>query len=633
VGRVRLAAHQGDIRSTRFEVHVSTDDVAWTAVFSGQTSGTTLALEAYDFAPRDARFIRYWGHGNTINSWNSVTEIEAWGLVIAPPTPTPRPTATPTPTSTRTPAPTATPTRTLTPSPTPTRTPTPTPTATPSCAQRFDNGGPKSQWAFFDANDRVAYKNLNAQGDHIMDFSSAGYMGGGVALPSVATAESVNPSGGDDTTAIQAAIDRVSARALVGGFRGAVVLAPGIFTVSSNLHINASGVVLRGSGSAAGGTLVKLGGTAPFRFLDILGTGSAATGTRIPISDTYVPSGTTTLNVTDASGFAVGDTIYVNRPVTAPWVHFMGMDTLVRDGLAQTWIGTTFTLKTDRVITAISGTRLTLDAPMTDSIDAQYVNPPGGSVSKYSWPTRISQVGLERMRVEGRVEPLNMDDPHDELVSMDVVTDAWVKDVYMFNCINCSTIGRAGKRITMEDVTFEHTSGVTSSALPFDYSVYGSQVLLNRCASQNAINTFAFGTQSTAPGPVVVLNFRATGQIALEPHQRWATGLLIDGAQVDGKINLINRGIYGTGHGWTIGWGVVWNSAADQLTIQQPPGSMNWAIGSSGVINDQPMPGGDGTNVPRGIFESHGTRVSPSSLYLSQLCGRAGAQAVKNIGY
>src|SRR5438128_11353816 len=40
----------------------------------------------------------------------------------------------------------------------------------------------QSQWVYFNARGDLAYKTL-PKGDRIMDFSSAGYMGGGVALP------------------------------------------------------------------------------------------------------------------------------------------------------------------------------------------------------------------------------------------------------------------------------------------------------------------------------------------------------------------------------------------------------------------------------------------------------------------
>jgi len=106
----------------------------------------------------------------------------------------------------------------------------------------------------------------------------------------------------------------------------------------------------------------------------------------------------------------------------------------------------------------------------------------------------------------------------------------------------------------------------------------------------------------------------------------------VDRANIYGAIDLMNRGIFGSGHGWTIGWGVAWNSAADTFVVQRPPGSQNWSIGGRGAIRDQGRPGGS-ANEPRGAFDSHGGPVAPSSLYLSQLCDRLGMQAVSNIGY
>ncbi len=44
----------------------------------------------------------------------------------------------------------------------------------------------------------------------------------------------------------------------------------------------------------------------------------------------------------------------------------------------------------------------------------------------------------------------------------------------------------------------------------------------------------------------------------------------------------MNRGAMGSGHGWTMGWGVVWNSTAKSFVVQMPPGSANWAIGNRG---------------------------------------------------
>jgi len=43
-------------------------------------------------------------------------------------------------------------------------------------------------------------------------------------------------------------------------------------------------------------------------------------------------------HVDDASGFAVGQAVFVQRAVTAKWVAAQGMNDLVRNGAPQTWI-------------------------------------------------------------------------------------------------------------------------------------------------------------------------------------------------------------------------------------------------------------------------------------------------------
>src|ERR1039458_769104 len=88
--------------------------------------------------------------------------------------------------------------------------------------------GGRSQWVYLEANGRLGYRTLT-NGDRIMDFSSAGYMGGGVAIPFVPVKATVSPSGGDDTAAEQEGVNRVSEGELADGFRGAVLLKPGSY--------------------------------------------------------------------------------------------------------------------------------------------------------------------------------------------------------------------------------------------------------------------------------------------------------------------------------------------------------------------------------------------------------------------
>src|SRR5687768_18149223 len=99
----------------------------------------------------------------------------------------------------------------------------------------------ESGWVKRGPDGKLVYKTTPA-GDRIMDFSHAGYMGGGVALPDVPVKKTIHPAGGDKdaAAAIQAAIDEVAAMPpTTEGFRGAVLLGPGSFNCSSTITIAA----------------------------------------------------------------------------------------------------------------------------------------------------------------------------------------------------------------------------------------------------------------------------------------------------------------------------------------------------------------------------------------------------------
>src|SRR5437660_366412 len=70
---------------------------------------------------------------------------------------------------------------------------------------------PQSTWLHVDPNGTLKYASTE-HGDHIMDFSYAGYMGGGVQLPNVATTKTLHPVGDnlDDSANIQSALDELA---------------------------------------------------------------------------------------------------------------------------------------------------------------------------------------------------------------------------------------------------------------------------------------------------------------------------------------------------------------------------------------------------------------------------------------
>ena len=75
ISAVTVAVYQGNARQATFDIQVSSDDVNWTNVLTNvYSSGTTDEEETYTFPEVSARYVRYLGHMNTVNSWNSVTE-------------------------------------------------------------------------------------------------------------------------------------------------------------------------------------------------------------------------------------------------------------------------------------------------------------------------------------------------------------------------------------------------------------------------------------------------------------------------------------------------------------------------------------------------------------------------------
>jgi hypothetical protein len=466
-----------------------------------------------------------------------------------------------------------------------------------------------------------------------VDFSYAGYMGGGVPLPRVPAGPSVSPSGADDTAAIQHAIDQVSALPLKNGFRGAVVLAPGTFLCSAPLNISASGVVLRGSGPSPEATTLKMTGEPHLAIAISSKVELQTVGHTSHIAEPYVASGAQSIILDDASSFAAGDTIRITRYTTPQWLHFMGMDRMSRDGQSETWVGNS--ISTLRVVTARQANELRLDVPLTDSYDRKYLPPEGAEVTKVQVSGRIEQDGIESLHIVAPPRQVAFTDPLFRAINLRGLRDGWVRDLQVEDTTEGIDAAEDTSRITIENVSFRHRTNITSPAKPADFALRGGQALMLRCSSTGD-EMFYVITGARNQGPNVVLESKFSGNGHVQPHQRWATGLLVDNVEVPhGGIDMMNRGEMGTGHGWTMGWGVVWNSSADSLIIQNPPGSANWSIGTSGHEQTAPMkikgvhPRDLGPDLPQGFIESANRRVLPDSLYRAQLAGRLGLSALK----
>lgn len=495
-------------------------------------------------------------------------------------------------------------------------------------------GKAESSWVYFKDSSLVYRPTL--RGDRIVDFSYAGYMGGGVQLPNVKVAKTVKYIQGvsDYTDIIQNAIDEVSAMSVNEGFRGAVLLEPGEYRCSRSLVIGADGVVVRGSGDPTNklSTIVMFGDRHAAFTLDK----STKRSNRISfkngmkVLDQYVPCGSLSVHVSEINQFKAGDEVMICKPVTKQWLAFMRMNDLWRNGKQQTWIAEGSWLTTRRTIKESIHDQLTFTVPLVDSYDAVYTNDSTMLVpaTEEDW---VKQSGLENLRIVAPAQSVNHTASKYFGVRMHG-KDCWLRDLDLLETME--SVHTTGERITIRRVSIVRKAKHEGSSKPAEFAPDGGQILMDQC-QVTGDNIWSVGIGAKVSGPIVLLNCRFYGDGRFQGHQRWSTAFLLDNCIFDkGGIDFMNRGEMGSGHGWGTSWSVAWNCTCKDFVNQQPPGCYNWVIGSFGKKELKRRPFSiSGPFEEEGIYDSHGQNVTPRSLYLAQLKERLGQQALTNIGY
>ena len=381
---------------------------------------------------------------------------------------------------------------------------------------------------------KLAYT-ADEQGNRIPDFSYAGYMAGEKAIPNATIKVVVPVSKGDATLRIQSAINYVS-KLPIGkdGLRGAILLEKGIYEVAGTLKISASGVVLRGSGTNENGTKIFATGLDRIGVVRILGKSNKVEESPIVITDTYVPVNSTKITLSNASGFKVGDKIIIHRPSTKEWIETLKTAEFGGGESALGWKPGIRDIHWDRKITAINGSTITFDAPITTALDVKFG---GATVSKYHWDGRISQSGVENLKLESDYHKENIKDEYHRwnAISLENVEDAWVRQV-VFGHFAGSAVNvlETAKRITVEDCKSLAPVSEIGGERRNTFYTTGQQTLFQRLYSEYGYHDFAVGF--CAPGPNVFvqcqsyLPFNFSGTI-----DSWASGVLFDIVNIDGQ--------------------------------------------------------------------------------------------------
>lgn len=461
-------------------------------------------------------------------------------------------------------------------------------------------------------------RHADKQGNLVPDYSFAGYRQSEQAIPNLPIKLVVAHVAGDATELIQSALDEVGALTPdASGFRGAVLLPPGVFTISGSLKMTASGVVLRGSGTGKDGTLLMGSGFSRETLITMAGIPDSVSGRGVAVTDSFVPVNSSVITLADASGLKPGDAVWVKRPSTQNWIKDLGTDHFGGGITALGWKPGEHEMKWDRVITAVNGSTVTLDAPLTMALDAQYG---GGFLSPYKWAGRLKESGVENLALQSTFDTTN---PKDEdhcwmAITIDRAKDCWVRQVVFRNFAGSAVLlGPSASCVTVEDCIALNPVSELGGWRRNTFFTAGQQTLFQRCYAEYAMHPFATGY--CAPGPNAFVQCEAYRPYSFSGGiQSMSPGLLFDVVNIDAQAILFsNLGQDGNGAGWNTANSMLWNCSAARIECWQPPSAQNWSYGSWAQFNGN------------GYWAESNNHLNPRSLFYGLLAQRLGKASPK----
>ena len=421
------------------------------------------------------------------------------------------------------------------------------------------------------------------------DYSYGGYRQSEEPLPQVKMRLELQPSGGDDRSAIQEALDELAALPKgPDGWRGALVLGPGTFYVSGAIRLYGDHVVLRGSTKDGQTTtivaeghdrraLIQVGGQALDIARNVLTLDDLAKSTGRVSSNIvgYVPLGARQLQLASTTGFSVGQDIVVQHPATERWIAGLKMNRMPTDDPRGSWLDWKPGVHDHlwmRTITKIEGGRIELDVPLTSALDPELAQAKIIAADELSkdWG---SYLGIENLRLiswaDVQTNPKDEDHAWDA-IRLDRVSQAWVRGVTTQQFVGSAVIvGRHSRCVTVADCSSTEPVSEHAAWRRQTYLTYGQQTLFLRCQAQDGRHDFAVGYLT--PGPNAFSYCQATRASHFSgPLGNWCTGVLYDNVTIDGAgLALTNREASAQGAGWAAANCTLWNCVAPTIECRE----------------------------------------------------------------
>jgi hypothetical protein len=506
------------------------------------------------------------------------------------------------------------------------------------------NGDWQSECVSYGSDGRLTYTSVEK--NRIPDYSFAGYRYGEEDLPDVPEVASIKPVSGDNTEHIQKALDAVGARKPdAKGIRGALVLKPGVYEIRGTIHVNKSGVVLRGSGDGTNADkdtilVAKVvdkpivdnrpehKGRIPQNTVVILGTKDSTPweqGSETKITDDFVQVGSLSFNVEDASLFKAGDRIIIRHPSTQKWIDALDRGGVVKE---KPWqvdkVDIVYYRQAVEIIPSAKGSKIHLDAPIYNHLDRKLSQSSAFTVKSSNV---LTHVGLENLRID--IEK-GGEDKNGVWNAVGIIgaEDSWVRNITTLHFGLAGVFTEGALRVTVMDVKALDPIAVRTGGRMYNFNTekHSQLILFQSCDARNGRHNFISNGTSSASG-IVFHRCKSQGSFksTSEGHRLWTQAMLfdnIDESSPGGEVMLFNRADMGSGHGWAAVHSTIWNYNGD-MYVQKPPTAQNYAISSAGRLKPHPKNGHPGAVEHAEIKNG---KLSPESLYEAQLRDRTAEQ-------
>ena len=322
----------------------------------------------------------------------------------------------------------------------------------------------------------------------------------------------------------------------------------------------------------------------------------------------------------NASTFKEKDRVVVYLKPNEKWVDDLKMNQIPGTSVTQ-WTPDDYEMFWEREVRAVNDDKVWLDCPLVYALDSKYAAEM--SLRKMS-RERVQECGVEDLYLVTEYDPDVVDKDGNRVdenhawtaIEVQSAENCWIRNIKSAHFgLSLVELGNGARCVTVENCRSTRPVSKIEGSRRYAFHISkGELCLVKNCFAEH--DRHGFVTAKLTPGPNVFLDCSMTNAYAgVGPHQRWASGVLYDCCQADKRLEVEDRGDWGTGHGWAGVNFVLWNCSARSVVCQSPwVCGQNWCIGALGTKD-----AGRYDDRPDGMWISHGKHVEPASLYRHQL--------------